>query len=203
MTNDSSTGGYILPSSSPQPDDVSLDIILQNLIVGITGIAGAMVRPRWQLVPPIEPDITQDWCAVGVTDELPDDGLPSETFDGTKLTTIEYLVVTVIASFYGPNARLNAENFRKGIMVAQNREALYFQNISLVERPGGIVFAPTFIATRARPRADVSFRLRRSIITDWPINSIEVAVVHATIEKPQGTIEETIITPNSLSPLME
>ncbi len=200
MANDSSTGGYILPTSAPLVEGAGLGVVLQNLVVGVTGLPTNLVRPRWQTVAPVEPDINTDWCAVGVTDEQPEDGALCYRYDGAQMTSYDHVILTVTASFYGPNAVLNAQHLRIGLMIAQNREALYFDDISLVERAGPVVIVPAITNDRARLRADVSFRLSRTITTTWPIDPLAAAAFQVNTSDGHSQAGST---PSSINPLVE
>jgi len=57
--------------------DAALDAVFQALVVGITGLPGTLVRPRWQPVPPTQPSVTTNWAAIGVTTNAADAGLRS------------------------------------------------------------------------------------------------------------------------------
>jgi hypothetical protein len=45
VTTDSSTGGYLVPSSAQPLEDVALDAFLQGAIVSMTGLPQTLVRP--------------------------------------------------------------------------------------------------------------------------------------------------------------
>ena len=66
MSNDSSSGGYLLPASAPAPLE-GLDLLrfVQQWIVGVSGLPGEQVRPRWQPEPPDIPQAGTCWAAVG------------------------------------------------------------------------------------------------------------------------------------------
>jgi len=68
MPNDSTTGGYIVPGT-PELDayDATLEDIIQGALAGITGLAGNLVRPKWQPEPANQPDKSVDWCAFGLS----------------------------------------------------------------------------------------------------------------------------------------
>ena len=53
MSNDSSTGGPIapVPTSAAPLEGKALNDFLNELIAGITGLDGTMVRPSFQTVP--------------------------------------------------------------------------------------------------------------------------------------------------------
>lgn len=174
MSNDSSTGGYVSPvvPSSALFDD-ALDALLQQAVVGITGLSGSLVRPRWQVVVPKQPEPSVDWCAIGVTDVTPMD-YPAETHDGTgdgSDTQQQWEEFTVLASFYGPNDSSNASLLRRGLYVAQNREALQAAGIDLVEA-GKVTTAPDLINQQWIKRRDITLRFRRVVETVYPVLNI-------------------------------
>jgi hypothetical protein len=67
----SASGGYLVPVSPLPLDDEELGRRLSNVVAGVTGIPGNLVRPRWQKNPPPIPDEGVDWVAVGVTSYRP------------------------------------------------------------------------------------------------------------------------------------
>ena len=82
MPNDSSTGGYLSPVSSRPVEDDAFEDFIGNVVAGITGLARAMVRPRWQPKPP-HPAITINWCAIGITTIVSDYGTVISTTRAT------------------------------------------------------------------------------------------------------------------------
>lgn len=214
MTNTSSTGGYITPIVSYNAaDDAAFDLVLSGLVVGITGFPQNLVRPRWQPTPAIMPESTVDWCAIGVIDEdsecniasihnsvIPSTANPPDPTGDGSTTTYEYGTDEILVSFYGPNARANAKLFRNGIMIPQNRETLILQDVTLVEAPGRITVMSEIISSNTYRRADLSFKLRRTITRVWPVQNIQ---------KVKGTIAserletQPFASPKSVYPLEE
>lgn len=187
MTNNSSTGGYLQPTSSPIAEDDALDNIIQSVVVGITALPGSMVRPRWQPNPPKEPEINADWCAIGIISEIPESNqaIIRHHPDGNGYDEQQqHVMLDIMASFYGPNARGNASLLRDGLMIPQNREAMFHQGIALVGQPGTLTMAPDLVNTTWRKRVDIIFRFRRVITRTWPIENLLEA--SGVIKEEQG-----------------
>lgn len=174
MPNDSSTGGYILPAGSPAPlEDAALDALLQQVVVGVTGLPGDMVRPRWQPTVPKQPEPAVNWCAIGVTNMDPDD-YPVEIHDGTDDGHDNYAVhetLIVLASFYGPNSMSFAKLMRDGLYIAQNREQLTGQGMTVTD-VGKPVAAAEIVNQQWIRRYDVAIRFRRKVERSYPILNI-------------------------------
>lgn len=215
MTNDSSTGGYLLPTPPPAPtptDDAAFDDFLQAVVVGITGLPGNLVWPRWQITPPNLPGISTNWASIGVMDSE-EDGFPYEAHDPILATlpipplpspaptpppngydiTIEHEVMEVLCSFYGPAARSNAKLVRSGLYVAQNREALQLAGIGLVDI-GRITAVPALTNDQWYYRVDMPFRLRREIVRNYPILDLASALI--TLKSDTGA-SDTITVSNT------
>ena len=206
MTNDSSTGGYLAPTlpqvQNPATlEDAAIDTFLQNLVVGITGLPGNMIFPRWQVTPPNLPGITANWAAIGVQDmdadycayEAHNPVMPPNTFppapnppvtppaNGYDIQ-IRHEVMTILCSFYGPAARTNASLLRDGLQVAQNRETLQLAGMGLVST-GKITAVPSIVNTQWYYRADLPLVIRREIVRNYPILNILSAEVTITSDE--------------------
>lgn len=173
--NDSSTGGIISPETTlPAPhEDDSLDDDIQLLVSAISGLPGQYVRPRWQVNPPKEPAIDVNWCAIGITNQEPEDPpiiLHKSEGDGYD-QMLRYEIITALASFYGPNAKNGAALLRDGLYVAQNRDELRAKSLWLLD-VGSIVMAPDLVNLNWRHRADLQFRLKREIIRNYPVKNL-------------------------------
>ncbi len=191
MPNDSASGGFLTAENAGPPEDAAFDAILQSLVVGITGLGLAYVRPRWTAptVSPAPTDPMTNWCAIGVVDDAPASNY-FERHDGSadggtgSSTTQIQSVVTIMASFYGGSARSTAKLFRDGLMVPQNREMLFPYGIVLPDMPDTARFVPEIINLQTRPRVDVTFRLRVPSVRVWPIRNI--ITVQGTILADDG-----------------
>lgn len=174
MPNTSATGGYLTPSSAPPAEDAVLDRQLQQMVVGITGLTGSLVRPRWQVKPPSQPEIETDWCAIGVIDEDNDDNAAivhiSAANGSDEMQRHE--VITVLASFYGPNCRGNAKLLRDGIQLPQNREVIRFQQGLAFIDTDKVRNVPELVFQQWLGRADLQMRFRRQVTRTYAVNNV-------------------------------
>jgi len=188
MANDSSTGGYLVPATSPAPlEGQALNRFLQQVFVGITSIDGTLVRPRWQTEPPVIPAFGTDWMAFGIVHRKGDDfasNVHTATGNGAD-SVYRQEILTILCTFYGPNADNNASLLREGLFVPQNREVLQLNNFGLVE-VGESVSVPDLIKDRWTYRADMRIRLRRSILRTYPVLNILSAEV--TVDSDPYTV---------------
>lgn len=174
MTNTSATGGYLTPTSSVAAHDMAFVTFLQEVVVGITGLAGAMVRPRWQLIPAQQPEPTVDWASIGMVQER-DLNLRGQTRhdpagDGSDIfgRTVQSRIVI---SFYGPNAWGYAALFADGICVDQNRDALMSASVGLVSMSNRRAL-PELVNERWLMRVDIEIVFNREILRVYPIQSL-------------------------------
>lgn len=185
--NDSSTGGYLSPAvSSPPLEDDALTAIFQQMIVGITGLPGNMVRPRWQPNPPKQPEPSTDWCALGINVQNLDDG-PAIIHNGAgngSDTYIRHQQINVLASFYGPDGMQYAQLLSDGLAIPQNLEQLKAQDMNSIET-GEIRPVPDLVNEQWIRRYDLELSFRRKITRTYPVLNILTA---------QGTLETQNLT---------
>lgn len=147
-------------------DDAQLTAILQRTVAGVTGIPAALVRPRWQPDPPIQPSPLTNWAAVGVLARRPTDypyGSLEETppFDLTgRYVQQRHEFLDAQVSFYGPSAGANAGALRDALYVGQNRWDLESYGIRVREL-GEARSAPELVATAWLNRVDLDLTLVR------------------------------------------
>jgi hypothetical protein len=182
----SATGGYVRPTTAPPPDDALFSRQINELVVGITGLPGSLVRPRWATDPLPTPGVGTDWVAVGVVD-VDEPGTPliqhvgrafdeegvEIAYDGRDdLVTHEH--IRILASFYGPNANRNAGLFRRGLQVPQNQEILFLNKMGVMDiQPRRHVPEP--VNDQWYNRVDVEFRIAREVDESYPILNILTA----------------------------
>lgn len=193
--NDSSTGGYLSPAGSPAPlEGQALNRFLQQIVVGITGLPGNMVRPRWQAEPPNIPAFGTDWAAIGIVDRKADtfaSEIHSPTGNGND-TVYRQEILEVLVTFYGPDADVNASLLREGFAVAQNREILQQNAFGLIA-VGDVKTVPEFIKERWIYRVDLPVTFRRAIEYVYPVLNLESgSIIVETDESSYNNIPITV-----------
>ena len=184
--NTSATGGFLVPGPTPAPfEDLSLEDFLGQFVVGLTGLDGSLVRPRWQPEPPNLPDFGTDWAAFGVTTQTPDTygyvqhvGRDTDPDYTGRDELQRHESVETLCSFYGPNAERYAQQFCDGFLIAQNREVLLLNGFGQTETLGPRA-APALIKERWTRKYDVTWNLRRQIRRSYGV--LNIASVNGTI----------------------
>jgi hypothetical protein len=176
VANTSASGGYLTPAAlTPLPGGLTLQQFIQSLIVGVTGYAGALVRPKWQENPPKQPSIDTNWIAFGIELGKPD----TNAFVETPLTGDTYLRrqqdLDVSCVFYGPLAQESAFAFLDGLQITQNLEALRIANMGY-RGFDGPVSAADLVHERWVPVWTLTLTLTRQIDRTYPILSFVAAL---------------------------
>jgi hypothetical protein len=188
--NNSSTGGYILPSPiGPEPiEDDELHDFMQGVVVGTTGLPGPLVRPRWQPEPPDIPDFGVSWAAIGEVNrdvdgyatllhqcenDLDPPGNGYDIFHRNE-------VIELLCTFYGPKANKYAGLLRDGLQLGQNREVMLLNGFGLVNT-GNPVEVPELIKERWLYRVDQPFIVRRLVLRRYDnLNVLSAPTVYTT-----------------------
>lgn len=191
MVNNSSTGGYLKPTSTLNPPrGLNLIQFIQTIVVGISGIDGTLVRPKWQVEPPKQPDIMVNWIAMGIANQNPDTfafvGMDSD--GNTEFSRNEEIEVS--CSLYGPDALEIAGVLRDGLQIPQNLEVMRQANMGLIEtgRPNHV---PDLVNERFINRIEMSIFLRRQVQRVYVI--LPIVSAQGTIYSPLG--DETYLEP--------
>jgi hypothetical protein len=171
VANTSATGGYLLPEASPDvlEDDALLDF-LQEWISGVSGLAGPLIRPRWQPESSNIPPENITWAAFGII-KRDADAFAYEVHkpagDGYNEMRRQE-ILSLLISFYGPKAYSFASQFRDGLQISQNREILLLNNIAVISS-GDLVTMPELVKEKWYQRTDLAFDLHRQILRRYPI----------------------------------
>lgn len=183
MQNTSDQAGFLSPVSASPEYDIDLDKVLQETVVGITGLAPTKVRPRWQPKPPKQLAVTENWCGIGVM-EIDADYDQALVHDGSAdmgtgvSISQRHESVQAMATFYGPNCVKFATLLRDGLFITQNRDQLFLKGLVLdgIDR---LQLTAEMLHEQWVRRCDLTFTLRRQVDRTWNIRNIVQA---------QGTI---------------
>ncbi len=175
MTNTSATGGVLLPDDAITPKyGNELEDVLQSYVVALTGLPGAMVRPRVQPTAPKQPEPSVDWCAVGVPaiKETANPVIRQLAADSSRYEIHE--TIEVLCSFYGPNSQSIAAQFRDGLFIRQNNQFLAALMAAFLSADR-IISAPELVNQFWVKRYDITVRFRRQVVRQYPIQSFLTA----------------------------
>jgi hypothetical protein len=180
VTNNSASGGYLQPAASPAPlEGLQLLQFLQQWMVGITGLPGDMVRPRWQPEPPDIPQAGNAWVALGVSTR-PNDEYPYNDWNPVANAYVlqRHEELDILSSFYDLGSTGQADSlcalFRDGTAIPQNREPLVLQGMNLVKM-GAPLAVPSLLKQRWLYRVDLALTIRREIDRQYPVQTLEGA----------------------------
>lgn len=197
QVNTSSTGGYLRPSPTPAPlEGAELENFFQSVIVGVTGLDSTLVRPRWQPSPPAIPDKGTVWIAFGFHDESADTYVwLGELSDGSATQLQNQEQFAVLCSVYGTGAGSDAKKvakiLRDGLQIPQNREPMFQNGMGLVEVTAPVP-VPVLVKQDWLYRLDMSIRVRRAVVRQYQILTIESAQVELVIDAQTNEIDRTI-----------
>lgn len=183
MSNDSSTGGYLLPTGGAPINDEALDDLFRGVISAITGLAPRYVVRRFNAEPGAPPQFDGTWAAVGVL-AIDDDDFPYHAMQADDTyELIQHEALQVMASFYGAKAQQAARAARNGLQIGQNRDVLTAAGIVLQDA-GRPVRAPEMINSRWTNRIDVTFTFKRQTSDTFAI--LPITSVVGTIKNDTG-----------------
>lgn len=193
---DSTTVGYLAPAPPGPEYDNDLQDIFQAFCVGVTGLDGTVVRPRYQPNPPNMLDQSVNWASIGAqvmerqwdafVQHNPDaaSGLGESTVSGSEIIHITF-------SFYGPLCQSYASILRDGMSVGQNRDQLTAKAIKFVEFMAPVTL-PVLLKDTWNRRVDLKGVFNRWVQRTYSIRHLASA---------SGTIDnERYITPWSVLP---
>lgn len=192
MPNDSASGGYIV-DGPPTPATVEdYQAALQQAVTALSGLPGNLVRPRWQPMPPVQPPVDVTWIAIGVTmveaDEYPylrhvgSVILPGASAPGYTVMQ-RNLTITVVATFYGPQADPVAAQVRDAFYINQNYEGLILVGLKL-RTIHDLQRVPEMINQQYVDRADLRMEFRALIERTYPIRDLDGADVTINTDMP-------------------
>jgi hypothetical protein len=211
--NTSATGGFITGKPPPPPTGEQITRALQKLVMALADLPGTLVRPRWQPMPPSQPQADVTWASIGVTaveaDDFPSirhDGVG--TFPGALAPGVDrmqrHATLTVVATFYGPEAETCAAALRDALYMPQNWSPMMALGLKLRE-VRDLARAPEIINQQWIDRFDLQIMVRQQIDRVYPIYNLNGAdiVLHSETADSAVTIDTpiTVRAPDVINPL--
>lgn len=179
---------YLQPTSTQGfPGGLSLTQFIQTVMVGISGLPGQMVRPKWQVAPPKNPDIDVNWMAIGIDIAAPDANAFIGVNDASQTIMQRHETLDIGCSIYGPDALEIYGLLRDGFQIPQNLIELRYANMGFVEiLPARKI--PDLVNERFVDRIQTSVFLRREIQRVYPIPTLLSAngVIHCVLTEDEG-----------------
>ncbi len=178
------TVGYVLPASTQAlPRRLNLGQFIQTVLVGVSGISGQFVRPKWQVEPPKQPDLGVNWLAFGINQMTPDANSFIGVDSSNATITQRHEDLEIGCSIYGPEALDIADLIRDGFQIPQNLEALRSASMGFTN-VGPARHLPDFVNERFINRIEMSIYFRREIHRTYPILTLLSA--HGTVHSVVG-----------------
>lgn len=191
----SATGGYLQPTNPPPLEGAALEDFFHDILVGWSGLANELVRPAYQPEPPNLPEKSAGaWIGFyfidKYSDPMPFVGQVQEGDAVQQSQLQQHEEFDVHCSIYGvgagSQARAVAKLIRANASVPQNQEALYSQGMALIEimppQP-----APVLTKTIWLYRVDMDIRIRRIIVRDYAVETIQGAEIDLIAQTGQVT----------------
>lgn len=179
MSNTSATGGFL--TLDPGPSRTETEDVIQDLIIGLTGLAGELVRPAFNGAEQPERDIT--WCSFQIGDKEPLGEQVVHLEDVSELRADRNLPVLVI--FRGPNADDVAEKMSRGLVIPQNHDFLQRHSLALANAGTVVAFSELVHGNWIR-RADLPLTLRQTIRTTVAIKDLKSVSMGGVINNADG-----------------
>lgn len=168
MSNSSASAGTLNPKSTNSYGGLTLTQFLQNLLVGLSEIPGDLVRPKWQVEPPKNPDISVNWIGFGLSNFAPDFNAYVDMDEDDNAVLQRQEGFQLQCTIYGPDAIDTYGLIRDGVQIQQNLAAITAAGLGFVEITPGLRI-PDLINERWCNRTECSLVFRRQIRRTYPI----------------------------------
>lgn len=177
--------GFLTPTSNPVlPGGLTLTQYIQAMIVGVTNINGTLVRPKWQIAPPKQPDIATNWIAFGIQILTPDQlayvGLLDDASSAASFQ--RQVLLQIDCGFYGSSAMENILIFQDAFQIQQNLDYLRAAKMGYRQITPAIR-GPDLVNGRWVERLETSLYLTWQVQRTYAILSLESAegTLHTTV----------------------
>ncbi|MGH8709734.1 MAG: phage neck terminator protein [Burkholderiales bacterium] len=137
------------------------------MLVGISGLSPALVRQAFQGRVPPQPEADIDWLAFHISRRELDDNSFVKRSEPNALS-IRHERIDVQCYFYGPKSHGNAAMLLDGLLIAQNREALFLAGMGFIVA-SAIQHIPELINGIYFSRSDVTIGLTAENRRIYPV----------------------------------
>ena len=194
---------FVQPSATPVVlEGAALeDFFHDQVLVPLTGLKPQLVRPGWQAEPPNIPEAFNNWMAFHIVDEdsdaYPWTGNIANGDQDPIYQLQRHEQFGVICSFYstgtqpGSQARALAKLLRDNLAISQNREPLFNAGMGVIEVTAPQP-APVLMKERWLYRVDMTIRIRRIVVRNYPIETIQSVEVEMDIDAQSREIIRTV-----------
>lgn len=189
---------YLTPTATATPAGQDFRRLLQQVLVGLSGLPGALVRPSWQRDPAPSPGTDVRWLALRVTTEDGgSDAIVTQRDDGADFERMERVSLAVTA--YGPESETFAGEVRDGFFLPPNRYALRSEGIAF-QGVGPVMHVPELFNDQWLDRSDFVVTLERVVKRSYRI--LPIASVRGTIygHGPDPTLTSTFEVDHAATP---
>ncbi len=174
--NDSTSPGYLTPTSAPPDYDEALEREISRWIRALSGLPPQTVFPRWTDPQPKIPPAGSNWCAFGIMDIREDDNPAHIQANDGYSEQWSHETLSLMCCFYGPSGQRIVTLFRDGLFITQNNDELVRAGLTF-QQCSRIIPAPELINNQWQRRYDVTVTLRRKIVRNYDIKSLVAAPV--------------------------
>lgn len=167
---DSSEPGY-LRSTSSSPYGEALENLFHDALVGITGLAGNLVRPKNQVNVANQPGFDVNWCSFSVYVEPVLSNAYKTLLDDLTYTVEGTETLSVMASFFGPQYQDAERAWRDGIQLSQNRDELLASGIAFLQFADPVT-VPLLLKERWVKHVDLRGTFQRWARREYKVRSL-------------------------------
>lgn len=186
MPNSTRQAGYLTATSKPI-EGQALRRAIQQWLAGVTGLHGAMVRPRFQKNAPPWPDNEVNWLAFNESNRTP----IGNNFQRDTLT-LSHVSVEFTIRTYGPEAAGIASDLRDGCQLGNNRDQLRQYGFGFTKISPAVMLGDEDPNGEYRDCWQMTLTLQREEIRDYNLDQFMGA--SGTIRTDTGTIQPYTVT---------
>lgn len=181
--NTSATGGYLV-ATNESLEGIPFRRFIGSVLVSISGLPPANVRPAWQTNPPPIPDVDTNWMAFGQTNRRGNYSTYQRVSDdGNESFQLQQEECDFALTVYGPDCLEIAGNVRDAFDIQQNQAQLQISGMGVIGITD-ILHVPELINDRYFDRADMTITIRREIRRNYKVLSF--TGVYGTIKANQA-----------------